>query len=93
MLVAAVASICGWDLGAFELRIHSTTRVDDLRQLEGRHMDRLAIVAAGGLALGGLALFGRVEFDFGAAVLLAALAALLLGLAIRLIAHSRPAGR
>jgi hypothetical protein len=93
ILVAAVAAICGWDLGAFEMRIHSMSRIDDLRQLEGRHVDRLAIVAAGGLALGGLALFGRVEFDFGAAVLLAGLAALLLGLAIRLIVHSRPAGR
>jgi hypothetical protein len=87
MLMAFVASLCAWDLASFELRMSSAGRVDNAAQMERRHLRMLGIVALGSVALAGPAVLIRVQYSFGLAALLAALAILVLSQAARLVAR------
>jgi hypothetical protein len=78
MLVAAVAALCAWDIAHYEQRRDEVSRVDSSDAMERQHLIRLAITAAGGLALGAAALLVRVNFGFGVAIVLAIVAVVLL---------------
>jgi hypothetical protein len=73
MLIGVVAALAAWDLA------HFTTRLRDAgtrppAELTHAHLRQLAIVAAAGLLLGGIALGIRVDLTFGWALLAAMLA-------------------
>ena len=80
MLVAVVAALCAWDIAHYEQRHDEVERVDGSDVLDRAHLTRLALTAAGGLALGAIALVIRVDLGFGLALALAILAVILLQL-------------
>ena len=82
MLVCVVAALSAWDLDQFTQRLNGVGRVERLRDLEQRHLQRLLIVAVLGLTLSVIALGIRVEFGFGAALLLGLLVVIGLSRAI-----------
>jgi hypothetical protein len=73
MLIGVVAALAAWDLGHFAVRLRSAGAIPPA-ELTRAHLRQLAIVAAAGLLLGGIALGIRVELTFGWALLTAVLA-------------------
>jgi hypothetical protein len=81
MLLGVVAALSAWDLDRFAQRQRNVGRVENVQQLERRHLRRLLIVDGLGLLLaaaGGL----KIKVSFGAALLLALLAVLGLSRAV-----------
>jgi len=74
MLPGVVAALAAWDLGHFIARLRGAGAITQAAELTRAHLRRLAVVAAAGLLLGGIALGIRVELTFGWAILAAALA-------------------
>ena len=84
MLLGVVAAMAAWDLRHFAARLRAAGAIPSPAELTRDHLRRLAIVAATGLLLGGLAIGIRVELTFGWAILAAALAIIGLSSLIRL---------
>jgi hypothetical protein len=76
MLVGVVGGLFAWDLDHFAQRLRGSGQVEGTRALERHHFQRLLLVAGASLLLGAVALGTRVEFGFGAALLLGVLAIL-----------------
>jgi hypothetical protein len=74
MLIGVVAALAAWDLGHFAMRLRNAGAIPQAAEMMRAHLRRLAVVAAAGLLLGGIALGIRVELTFGWAILAAALA-------------------
>ncbi len=74
MLLGVVAALAAWDLSHFAARLRRAGAITPPPGLTRDHLRRLALVAAAGLLLGGIALGIRVELTFGWALLAAALA-------------------
>jgi hypothetical protein len=74
MLLGVVAALVAWDLAHFAARLRAAGATPPPAELARAHLRRLAIVAAVGLLLGGIALGIEIELTFGWALLAAALA-------------------
>ncbi len=74
MLIGVVAALTAWDLAHFAVRLRGAGALPPPAELTRAHLRQLAIVAAAGLLLGGIALGIRVELTFGWAILAASLA-------------------
>jgi hypothetical protein len=74
MLVSVVAALSAWDLDHFTQRLKRAGRVEGARALERTHLWRLLAVDGLGFTLGALALGLRIQFGFGAALVLGLLA-------------------
>ncbi len=85
MLIAAVAALCAWDMIHYEQRRASATRVDAIDLMDRRHTIWLALTGGVGLVLGAAALFIRVDFGFGIALVLALAAVILLSQLMRVV--------
>ena len=75
MVLGGVGGLLGWDLSDFTRRLGYASPMDDLRTLERRHLERVAIVAALGLGLALLSVvlrFERLAFEPAVALLLLA---------------------
>lgn len=77
MLLGALGGLLAWDLSDFARRLSYASPMDDTRNLERLHMERVGIVAALGFGLAILSLFVRIHrLAFEIAVGLVLLAAL-----------------
>jgi len=76
MLAGAMGALIAWDWSEFQHRIRLSALDDDTRGLETRHLFRLMIVVASGLAFSLTGLYVRLEFSFEWTAFLALLAAL-----------------
>jgi len=83
MLLGVVAALAAWDLAHFAARLRGAGAIPPPNELLHAHLRRLAIVAASGLLLGGIALGIQIELTFGWALLAAALAIIGLSSVIR----------
>lgn len=87
MLVSVVGALSAWDLDHFAQQLRESGQIKGARALERHHLQRLLIVDGASLLLGAVALGVRVEFGFGAALLLGVLATLGLTQAIGFLRH------
>jgi hypothetical protein len=76
MISGALGGLMAWDLTDFMRRLRFAPALDDLRELERRHLTRLTIVALAGVALASIAMLVRLEFTFEWVMLLTLVAAL-----------------
>ena len=77
MLLGAVGGLLGWDLSDFARRLSYAAPMDDIRDMERRHLERVGIVAALGCGLALLSIFIHFQhLAFEVAVVLLLLAAL-----------------
>jgi len=75
MLLGAVGGLLGWDLSDFARRLSYAAPMDDIRGLERRHLERVAIVAVLGVGLALVSLYvhiQRLAFEIAVALLLLA---------------------
>jgi hypothetical protein len=82
MLLGLVAALTAWDLDGFLRRLDSVEWVERRSEVERRHLLRLLLVDALGLALAALALGVRLDLSFGYLILLGLVAAWGLGRAV-----------
>jgi hypothetical protein len=75
MISGALGGLLAWDLTEFMRRLRFAARTEDLRDLERRHLSRVAIVALIGVALASIPMLVRLEFSFEWVVLLTLIAA------------------
>jgi hypothetical protein len=87
MLLSVVAALSAWDLDHFAQRLSGVgqNRVEETRDLERRHLERLLIVDGLGLLFGAVALGIEVDLGFGTALLLGLLAVLGLSRAVGIL--------
>jgi hypothetical protein len=83
LLVSLVAALAAWDLAFFTRRLRQAGQTAPEPALSQAHLGRLAVVAASGLLLGGLALGLRFQLSFGWAIFLGLLAVIGLSRVIR----------
>jgi hypothetical protein len=83
MLAGALSALVAWDLSDFLRRLLSAAPDDEVSGLTRRHLIRLAIVTAAGLALSLVGMFVRLRFSFEWAALLAILSALGVSLLVK----------
>ena len=76
MISGALGALLAWDLTDFMRRLRYAPMMDDLRELERRHLTRLTIVTVVGVLLASIAMLVRVEFTFEWIMLLTLVAAL-----------------
>jgi hypothetical protein len=76
MLAGALGALIAWDLADFTRRIGDASDDDDVVAMTRRHLLRLIIVTAIGLALSLTGMIARLEFSFEWTAFLALLAAL-----------------
>jgi energy-coupling factor transporter transmembrane protein EcfT len=78
MLLGAVAALSAWDLDHFTKRLSGVgqNRVEETRDLERCHLERLLVVDGLSLLFGAVALGIEVDLGFGTALLLGLLAIL-----------------
>lgn len=76
MLTGALSALVAWDLSDFLYRVQEAAPEDEVAGLERRHLIRLAIVTAIGLAFSLFGLFFRLQFSFEWTAFLAILSAL-----------------
>jgi hypothetical protein len=77
MLLGAVGGLLGWDLSDFARRLSYAAPMDDTREMQRRHLERVGIVAALGIGLALLSLYIHIQrLAFEVAVGLLLLAAL-----------------
>jgi hypothetical protein len=79
MLVGLVAAVSAWDLGHFSVFLQSAQQVQEREEMERRHLRRLLVVDAVGLAVGFATLKVRVQLAFGWVLLVAFVLVLALG--------------
>ena len=75
MLLGALGGLLGWDLSDFARRLSYAAPMDDTQGMERRHLERVGIVAALGLAIALLSVFihiQRLAFEVAAALILLA---------------------
>lgn len=61
MLLGAVGGLLGWDLSDFAQRLSYAAPMDDTREMERRHLERVGIVAALGAGLALLSVYIRIQ--------------------------------
>lgn len=83
MLAGALGALIAWDLSDFLRRLTSAAPEDEVSGLARRHLIRLAIVTATGLALSLAGMFLRLQFSFEWAAFLAILSALGVSLLVK----------
>ena len=76
MISGALGGLLAWDLTEFMRRLRFAAWTDNLRDLERRHLARVAIVAMIGAGLASIPMLVRLEFSFEWVVLLTLVAAL-----------------
>lgn len=76
MLLGVVAALSAWDLDRFARRQKNAERVENVQQLERRHLWRLLIVDGLGFLLAVVGLGLKIKVSFGVALLLVLLAVL-----------------
>lgn len=89
MLAGALSALIAWDLSDFLRRIRVAAPDDDVSSLVRRHLLRLAIVTAVGLALSLFGMFFRLQFSFEWAAFLAILSALGVSLLVKRIQNRK----
>lgn len=75
MLLGAVGGLLAWDLSDFARRLRYAAPMDDTREMERRHLERVGIVAALGIGLALLSLYiqiNRLAFEVAVGLLLLA---------------------
>jgi hypothetical protein len=75
MLLGAVGGLLAWDLSDFARRLSYASPMDDTREMERRHLERVGIVAALGIGLALLSLYihiDRLAFEVAVGLLLLA---------------------
>lgn len=75
MLLGAVGGLLAWDLSDFARRLSYAAPMDDTRDLERRHLERVGIVAALGIGLALLSVYihiNRLAFEVAVGLLLLA---------------------
>lgn len=82
LVVGMVGALSAWDLDHFTRQLRSVDDVEEERSLSRRHLRRLLVVDALGLASAGVALTVRVRLSFGVALVLGLVAILGLSQAI-----------
>jgi hypothetical protein len=82
MLAGLVASLAAWDLHHFSHTLEGVPRVDGVRSLERRHLQRLLIAVGLGVLLAAVALGVDATFSFGFVLLLGLVAVLGLSQAV-----------
>jgi hypothetical protein len=83
MLIATTGSLVAWNLQLFESRLVRSGRINDRTTVVRIYLERLAIIAALSLVLGGIGLGVELQFNLVAAVGLGGLAVLLLARILR----------
>jgi hypothetical protein len=83
MLAGALGALVAWDLSDFLRRLSSVIPEDEVSGLERRHLIRLAIVTAAGLAFSLVGMFVRLRLSFEWAAFLAILSALGVNLLVK----------
>jgi len=76
MLAGAVSALIAWDLSDFLLRVQASAPEDEVPLMARRHLIRLSILSAIGLALSLFSMFYEWKLSFEWAAFLALLAAL-----------------
>ncbi|NWG05986.1 MAG: hypothetical protein HXY35_04775 [Chloroflexi bacterium] len=77
MILGALGGLLGWDLFDFARRLRYAAPTDDIRGMERRHLERVAVVVILGLVLALLSVYVRIQrLAFEVAVGLILLAAL-----------------
>lgn len=61
MLLGALGGLLGWDLSDFARRLRYAAPMDDTREMERRHLERVGIVAALGMGLALLSIYIRIH--------------------------------
>lgn len=82
-LASVLLALAAWDLARLDRRLQEALDPATAKRIERRHLTRLGLALALGLALGGLALSVRVSLGFGPALALGLLGLIALGLAAR----------
>jgi len=75
MLLGALGGLLGWDLSDFARRLRYAAPMDDTRDLQRRHLERVGIVASLGLGLALLSVFihfQRLAFEVAVGLVLLA---------------------
>lgn len=83
MLAGVLGVLVAWDLSDFFRRILNAAPGDEIQGMARRHLLRLAIVTAAGLALSLVGMFARMRLSFEWAAFLAILSALGVSLLVR----------
>lgn len=91
MLVAVIATLIAWDLHRFLFRVGSADYVIDELNLQRIHLNRLAIVAGVGLALGILALTIELNLGLGWIILMGLIVAIGLSWIVGFVKRSEKA--
>lgn len=91
MLVAVIATLIAWDLHRFLFRVGSADYVIDALNLQRIHLNRLAIVAGVGLALGILALTIELNLGLGWIILMGLIVAIGLSWIVGFVKRSEKA--
>jgi len=74
MLAGAIGGLLAWDLSDFRRRTRGVTDIEDLPELERRHLARATIVAILGLGLASISMAMRLEFTLEWTMLLTVVA-------------------
>lgn len=75
MVIGAIGGLAAWDLADFTVRLRYASPMDNVRDLERRHVARLLIVVLLGFLLAGIATFVRLQLTFEVVFVLVVLAA------------------
>lgn len=70
-LLGVTTALAAWDLGFLGARLTAVDTIHDPENLVRTHLERLVIVLTLGFALGGTALFVRLDYGIGTAIGLA----------------------
>lgn len=76
MISGALGGLLAWDLTDFMRRLRFAPLMDDLRELERRHLTRLTIVTIVGVLVASIPMLVRLEFTFEWIMLLTLVAVL-----------------
>lgn len=90
MLAGALGALIAWDLSDFLRRLADASPDDETSGLIRRHLIRLLIVTAAGLAFSLIGIFLRLQFSFEWTAFLAILSALGVSLLIRRMRERNP---
>jgi hypothetical protein len=87
LLFSTTAALVAWDLLRFAQRLRTAVQVEGGDVLMRAHVQRLLVIAAVGLLLGGISQGVQLELSFSGALLLGGLAILGLSRAVGFIQH------
>ena len=76
MIAGSLGALMAWDLSEFLRRMDAAPKSEDLLGMQWRHITRLTIIAAIGVALASISMAVRLEFTLESMMLLALVAVL-----------------